>query len=84
MEPAGQGRFERRVAANLAADVAGYSLLTEADEEETLRRLKTLRAEVFEGESPGPTVYCDHPRPPVLVSLRRLTRQKSVLGLVRV
>ena len=33
----------RRLAAILAADVAGYSRLVEADEEETLARLKSLR-----------------------------------------
>jgi len=39
MEPAGQGRVERRLAAILAADVAGYSRLIEADEAGTLGRL---------------------------------------------
>src|SRR5438132_13214444 len=48
MEPAGPGRVERRLAAILAADVAGYSRLIEADEEGTLRRLKWLRAEVID------------------------------------
>jgi len=43
MEPAGPARVERRLAAILAADVAGYSRLIEADEEGTLRRLKALR-----------------------------------------
>jgi adenylate cyclase len=36
----------RRLAAILAADVAGYSLLMGADEEGTLERLKALRREV--------------------------------------
>src|SRR5205085_11418227 len=36
---------QRRLAAILAADVAGYSRLMGADEEGTLRRLKALRAE---------------------------------------
>ena len=36
-------RAERRLAAVLAADVAGYSRLIEADEEGTLGRLKALR-----------------------------------------
>src|SRR3954464_5961214 len=36
-------RVERRLAAVLAADVAGYSRLMGADEEGTLARLKTLR-----------------------------------------
>src|SRR5271169_373474 len=48
MEPAGPARVERRLAAILAADVAGYSRLIEADEEETLSRLKMLRAEVID------------------------------------
>ena len=48
MEPAGRGRVERRLAAILAADVAGYSRLIEADEEGTLGRLKALRAEVID------------------------------------
>src|SRR6516162_2387067 len=39
-------RVERRLAAILAADVAGYSRLMGADEEGTLARLKTLRLEL--------------------------------------
>jgi len=38
----------RRLAAILAADVAGYSRLMGADEEGTLERLKALRAEVID------------------------------------
>src|SRR6202045_2782333 len=53
MEPAGPGRVERRLAAILAADVAGYSRLIEADEEGTLRRLKTLRSEVIDPQIAG-------------------------------
>ena len=48
MEPAGPARVERRLAAILAADVAGYSRLIGADEEGTLSRLKALRAEVID------------------------------------
>jgi adenylate cyclase len=48
MEPAGPVRVERRLAAILAADVAGYSRLIEADEEGTLGRLKALRAEMID------------------------------------
>src|ERR1700756_1976203 len=40
------GRVERRLAAILAADVAGYSRLMGADEEGTLERLKALRREL--------------------------------------
>ena len=36
-------RIERRLAAILAADVAGYSRLVGEDEEGTLERLKVLR-----------------------------------------
>jgi adenylate cyclase len=38
----------RRLAAILAADVAGYSRLIGADEEGTLRRLKAIRAELID------------------------------------
>jgi adenylate cyclase len=38
----------RRLAAILAADVAGYSRLMEADEEGTLERLNSHRRELFE------------------------------------
>ncbi len=40
------GRVERRLAAILAADVAGYSRLMGEDEEGTLARLKALRREL--------------------------------------
>jgi class 3 adenylate cyclase len=48
MEPKGPARVERRLAAILAADMAGYSRLIGADEEGTLSRLKALRAEVID------------------------------------
>ena len=48
MKPAGPARVERRLAAILAADVAGYSRLIEANEEGTLGRLRELRAEVID------------------------------------
>ncbi len=38
----------RRLAAILAADVAGYSRLIGADEEGTLNRLRTIRTEVID------------------------------------
>src|SRR5712692_523579 len=41
-------RVERRLAAILAADVAGYSRLMEADEEGTLRRLQAHRRELID------------------------------------
>jgi TolB-like protein/class 3 adenylate cyclase/tetratricopeptide (TPR) repeat protein len=46
-------RAERRLAAILAADVAGYSRLIEADEEGTLNRLKALRAEIIDPKIAG-------------------------------
>src|SRR5665213_4112922 len=39
---------ERKLAAILAADVAGYSRLTSADEEGTMRRLRAIRAELID------------------------------------
>src|SRR5215472_4688924 len=53
MELAGQARVQRRLVAILAADVAGYSRLIEADEEGTLRRLKALRAEIIDPKIAG-------------------------------
>jgi adenylate cyclase len=53
MEPGGSVRVERRLVAILAADVAGYSRLIEADEEGTLGRLKALRAEVIDPKIAG-------------------------------
>jgi adenylate cyclase len=41
-------RLERRLAAVLAADIAGYSRLIGADEEGTLARLRTLRRELID------------------------------------
>ena len=43
-----EGRIHRRLAAILAADVAGYSRLIGVDEVGTLRALKTLRREVVD------------------------------------
>jgi adenylate cyclase len=43
----------RRLAAILAADVAGYSRLIEADEEGTLGRLRVLRAETIDPRIAG-------------------------------
>ena len=40
-------RVQRRLAAILAADVAGYSRLTGADEEGTIARLRALRRELI-------------------------------------
>jgi class 3 adenylate cyclase len=43
----GAERVERRLAAILAADVAGYSRLMERDEDGTLARLRTLRRDLI-------------------------------------
>jgi class 3 adenylate cyclase len=43
-----EGRVERRLAAILAADVAGYSRLMGADEAGTLARLRTHRRELID------------------------------------
>src|ERR1700693_2347332 len=48
METGGRNRAERRLAAVLAADVAGYSRLIGANEEGTLNRLRSIRAEVID------------------------------------
>jgi adenylate cyclase len=48
MKPGGLTRVERRLAAILAADVAGYSRLMGSDEEGTLKRLKALRSELLD------------------------------------
>ena len=48
MDPAAPARVERRLAAILAADVAGYSRLMGADEEGTLERLKALRHDLLD------------------------------------
>ena len=41
-------RIERRLAAVLAADVAGYDRLMAVDEEDTLARLKAIRKALVE------------------------------------
>src|SRR5712664_3070588 len=46
MDPAVPDRVERRLAAILAADVAGYSRLMGADEEGTLAALRAIRREL--------------------------------------
>jgi hypothetical protein len=43
----------RRLAAILAADIAGYLRLIGADEEGTLGRLRALRAEIIDPEIDG-------------------------------
>jgi adenylate cyclase len=48
MNTGGRNRAERRLAAILAADVAGYSRLIGTDEEGTLDRLRSIRAELID------------------------------------
>src|ERR671931_5371 len=48
MEPKGPARVERRLAAILAADVAGYSRLIGADEEGTHQRLQAHLRELID------------------------------------
>ncbi len=48
MNTTGRERTERRLAAILAADVAGYSRLIGGDEEGTLDRLRSIRAELID------------------------------------
>src|SRR5215472_8498806 len=48
MDTTRRNRAERRLAAILAADVAGYSRLIGVDEEGTLNRLRSIRAEVID------------------------------------
>src|SRR5215472_1284254 len=48
MDTTRRNRAERRLAAILAADVSGYSRLIGADEEGTLNRLRSIRAEVID------------------------------------
>src|SRR5580700_6693545 len=48
MNTEGRVRAERRLAAILAADVAGYSRLIGADEEGTLHRIRAIRTEVID------------------------------------
>src|SRR5260370_14774128 len=48
MNTGGRNRADRRLAAILAADVAGYSRLIGADEEGTLDRLRSVGAEVID------------------------------------
>ena len=43
-------RQTRRLSAIVAADVAGYSRLIEVDEEGTLNRLRSIRAEVVDSK----------------------------------
>lgn len=71
-------RVERRLAAILAADVAGYSRLIGADEEGTLARLKGLRRELID-----PTIAEHHGRIVKTTGDGMLVEFPSVVDAVR-
>jgi len=62
MEVPAQARVERRLAAVLAVDVAGYSRLMGEDEEGTLAALHTVRRELADPKSPSTAVASSRPR----------------------
>jgi adenylate cyclase len=85
-----EARVERRLAAILAADVAGYSRLMGTDEEGTVAALKAVRREVTEPKiaehhgrivkttGDGALVEVAHeppPRPP-----RSVTKSRRLMG----
>jgi adenylate cyclase len=71
-------RVERRLAAILAADVAGYSRLTGVDEEGTVSRLRALRQELID-----PVIASHRGRTVKLMGDGRLVEFDSVVGAVR-
>jgi hypothetical protein len=68
----------RKLAAILAADVAGYSKLAAADEERTLARLRALRSELFD-----PTIALHHGRVAKRTGDGVLIEFRSVVEAVR-
>jgi adenylate cyclase len=72
------GHVERKLAAILAADVAGYSRLMGADEEGTLERLKALRRELVD-----PKIAEHHGRIVKTTGDGMLVEFGSVVGAVR-
>jgi class 3 adenylate cyclase len=71
-------KVQRRLAAILAADVVGYSRLMKADEEGTLARLKTLRADAID-----PTIAAHSGRIVKLMGDGALVEFSSVVDAVR-
>ena len=69
-------RVERRLSAILAADVVGYSRLMEVDETGTLARLKVLRRELIDPQSPVDIPVFDH-------QIDALATPKVSLGLIQ-
>src|ERR1044071_8642486 len=68
----------RKLAAMLAADVAGYSKLAGADEERTLARLRALRSDLFD-----PTIALHHGRVVKRTGDGVLLEFRSVVDAVR-
>jgi TolB-like protein/class 3 adenylate cyclase len=68
----------RKLAAILAADVAGYSMLAGADEERTLARLRALRSDLFD-----PTIALHHGRVVKRTGDGVLVEFRSVVDAVR-
>jgi TolB-like protein/class 3 adenylate cyclase len=68
----------RKLAAILAADVAGYSKLASADEERTLARLRALRSDLF-----NPTIALHHGRVVKRTGDGVLIEFRSVVDAVR-
>jgi TolB-like protein/class 3 adenylate cyclase/tetratricopeptide (TPR) repeat protein len=71
-------RVERKLAAILAADVAGYSRLAGADEERTLARLRALRGDLIE-----PAIEANHGRVVKRTGDGILIEFRSVVDAVR-
>src|SRR5215813_4710640 len=68
----------RKLAAILAADIAGYSRLAAADEERTLARLRALRSDLFD-----PTIALHHGRVVKRTGDGVLIEFRSVVDAVR-
>ncbi len=68
----------RKIAAILAADVVGFSRMASADEDRTLARLRSLRAELFD-----PTVASQNGRVFKLTGDGALVEFRSVVEAVR-
>jgi class 3 adenylate cyclase len=69
---------ERKLAANLAADVVGFSRLTGADEERTLARLRALRSDLID-----PTISIPRGRVVKRTGDGALVEFRSVVDAVR-
>ena len=69
---------ERKLAAILAADIAGYSRLASADEERTLARLRTLRSDLLD-----PTIALHNGRVVKRLGDGILSEFRSVVDAVR-